>query len=718
MKPAQVTTSPIYFNVAEYCLFGIILGVILGIIVYYNFINRKHNTVAGFLYGGRNMSLVSTTLALIASHITSITLLGVPLEIYLRGTQYWASALSLVIVTILTASIYLPVFHKLQLTSSFEYLEIRFSAHTRTIAAVLFVVSKLMLLPIVPHVPLLAFRLVTNPLAGRTTALLCVCCATLCASGGLRAVATLGTMTVCLAFVGTSLPSGLALLPMGFDTMWGIANNGSRLVFYDPDPELAHHTSFFAVTLALSTHWLWKVALNQSSIQNLLAVPTINQARMYSSGRGTREVGGSSFATFPKPSRSLGAGHWDTCAWPIAPSLCLVMSCVGVILMKLMSCILGLVLYAWYASCDPLLSGQIRKHEQLVPNFLNNLSTLFPGICGIFIIAVFSATTGCLSSIINSISGVIFEEFFRPWLPQGANEATCCKIMRLLCILVGVYCGAVVWSAAELDRLQHVASGVTGVTAGTLLGLFTLGIVFSRANCAGALSGSLLSLMLCGWLLIGAENALASGALKFQGKPLSTEGCAKTGAAQTYYNMTNKHPNIMCTKAVFQESVTMPKESKRARYNRRQIRSEYFKHNRSRRIINSDFNTLIYNGSGHASDSNLSPTLDFDLIPFSTLNLPGLNSQFYFTFRSRYQLRCRFRFRFAEIGASSSVKIKSESSNLSNIEHRAVIKYFVKKGKTPKEIFEDMVSVLQKSAPSYTMVKKMGSLISTRTREL
>ncbi|GBP13395.1 hypothetical protein EVAR_4157_1 [Eumeta japonica] len=49
--------------------------------------------------------------------------------------------------------------------------------------------------------------------------------------------------------------------------------------------------------------------------------------------------------------------------------------------------------------------------------------------------------------------------------------------------------------------------------------------------------------------------------------------------------------------------------------------------------------------------------------------------------------------------------MSAESSNLSNIEHRAVIKYFVKKGKTPKEIFEDMVSVLQESAPSYTMVK-------------
>ncbi|GBP79375.1 Mariner Mos1 transposase [Eumeta japonica] len=54
--------------------------------------------------------------------------------------------------------------------------------------------------------------------------------------------------------------------------------------------------------------------------------------------------------------------------------------------------------------------------------------------------------------------------------------------------------------------------------------------------------------------------------------------------------------------------------------------------------------------------------------------------------------------------------MSAESSNLSDIEHRAVIKYFVKKGKMPKEIFEDMVSVLQESAPSYTMVKKWARL--------
>lgn len=66
MRNITVPASPIYFNVAEYCLFGINLGVIVGIILYYNVFNRKYNTVAGFLFGGKNMSVISISIALTA----------------------------------------------------------------------------------------------------------------------------------------------------------------------------------------------------------------------------------------------------------------------------------------------------------------------------------------------------------------------------------------------------------------------------------------------------------------------------------------------------------------------------------------------------------------------------------------------------------------------------------------------------------------------------
>lgn len=74
---------------------------------------------------------------------------------------------------------------------------------------------------------------VTDQLAERITAVVCVSCATLIAVGGLQAIVTLGMVTVFLAIAGTGLPSGLALLPMGLAKMWELNSLGGRLVLYE-----------------------------------------------------------------------------------------------------------------------------------------------------------------------------------------------------------------------------------------------------------------------------------------------------------------------------------------------------------------------------------------------------------------------------------------------------------------------------------------------------
>lgn len=74
---------------------------------------------------------------------------------------------------------------------------------------------------------------VTHQLAARITAALCVVCGSLIAVGGLRAIVAISIGTTFLAIMGTGLPSGLALLPMGFKKMWQIAHDGGRLVLYE-----------------------------------------------------------------------------------------------------------------------------------------------------------------------------------------------------------------------------------------------------------------------------------------------------------------------------------------------------------------------------------------------------------------------------------------------------------------------------------------------------
>lgn len=50
----------------------------------------------------------------------------------------------------------MPVFHKLQVTSTYEYLEMRFNAQTRSMASLLFNIAMVLYLPIVIYGPALA----------------------------------------------------------------------------------------------------------------------------------------------------------------------------------------------------------------------------------------------------------------------------------------------------------------------------------------------------------------------------------------------------------------------------------------------------------------------------------------------------------------------------------------------------------------------------------
>lgn len=53
--------------------------------------------------------------------------------------------------------VYLPVFFKLQVTSTYEYLELRFDRRVRSFGSLIFALSLFFYLPIVIYIPALAF---------------------------------------------------------------------------------------------------------------------------------------------------------------------------------------------------------------------------------------------------------------------------------------------------------------------------------------------------------------------------------------------------------------------------------------------------------------------------------------------------------------------------------------------------------------------------------
>nr|XP_039150377.1 sodium-coupled monocarboxylate transporter 1 isoform X6 [Drosophila simulans] len=198
-----------HFGIVDYLVFIAMLAVCAVIGFYFGFIEKKQKKqkLAGkdgggaagveerrgsealdYLVGGRQMKVFPVALSLVASFVSGISLLGTSTEIYVYGTQYAFILVTLAISGAISWYIFLPVFCNLQLTSTYEYFEMRFNKSVRLLGSAFFTGANLIWLPIVIYVPALAFNQVTGINIHVITPIVCLVCIFYTAAGGLKAV--------------------------------------------------------------------------------------------------------------------------------------------------------------------------------------------------------------------------------------------------------------------------------------------------------------------------------------------------------------------------------------------------------------------------------------------------------------------------------------------------------------------------------------------------
>ena len=129
---------------------------------------------------------------------------------------------------------------------------------------------------------------------------------------------------------------------------------------FDPNP-LERHT-FWTLFLGGTFMVLTIYAANQSQIQRYLSCKDLRTAQLcappLSSIFGTRQ------SSFPDAGRASGRGLWTGCCLCARSSLWFNMLAVLVILFMWAS--LGMVAYAYYFYCDPLLAKRIQRPDQVL----------------------------------------------------------------------------------------------------------------------------------------------------------------------------------------------------------------------------------------------------------------------------------------------------------------------------------------------------------------
>lgn len=108
------------FTVWDYVVFAAVLLISAAIGIYYAFAGDSRETSKDFLMGGRRMHAVPVALSLTASFMSAVTVLGTPAEVYRFGMIYSLFGITYFLVVVITAEVFLPVFYKLGITSTYE----------------------------------------------------------------------------------------------------------------------------------------------------------------------------------------------------------------------------------------------------------------------------------------------------------------------------------------------------------------------------------------------------------------------------------------------------------------------------------------------------------------------------------------------------------------------------------------------------------------------
>uniref|UniRef100_A0A3B3W320 Solute carrier family 5 member 5 n=1 Tax=Poecilia latipinna TaxID=48699 RepID=A0A3B3W320_9TELE len=465
------------FALADYAVFAAMLSVSMAIGLFQALKKQRRDATAeAFFTGGRSMPAVPVGLSLCASFMSAVQVLGVPSEGFRYGFKFLYMCLGQSINSLLTAYLFLPVFFRLGITSTNQYLEMRFGRGMQLLGSVQFILATLLYTGIVIYAP----ALILNQAAGLSiwvslfsTGFICTMYTTL---GGMRAVIWTDVFQIVVMLSGfVAIFIQGTILVGGPAQVLEIASNGSRLNFNDFDVDPRKRYTFWSLSVGGSMVWLSMYGVNQAQVQRYISC------------------------------RSEKAAQWALFVNQIG--LCLIVSSAA-------TC--GIVMFAYYNLCDPLKSGRISAPDLYMPYFVLDIFSNHPGFPGLFLACAYSGTLSTASTSINAMAAVTMEDILRPHLLK-MEQKKLVLVSKGLCRLI--------LTKMLLVFFPQGSFTVMGVVSGPVLGVFILGMFVPGTNRLGAYSGILAGFCVSLWLAVGSTlhppSEETMGVL-----PSFTDGCS------------------------------------------------------------------------------------------------------------------------------------------------------------------------------------------------
>lgn len=485
---------------------------------------RGTDTLAGYFAANKSLSWWVVGLSVMATQLSAVTMIGTTGQGATDGLRFVQIYFGLPLAMVILGVTLVPLLHGSGVFTAYEYLEQRFDAKTRSLTALLFLLSRGMSCGTIIAAPGVVFSAIFGIPLAWSVALIGVPTVLYTMIGGVQAVAWADVKQMILIVVALAAIMLVLIFQMPIDPndALRIAGATGRLRTFDFSFNLNETYTFWSGVLGGTFLMLSYFGTDQSQVQRYLTARSVDEAKSSLLISAYWKiplqglvllvgVGVFVYYQFVRPPLlynptheaavvaerglaydALRASYHDAftlrerAALRVADAASESSSEAAMQTFLAREAAIQAIRHEALTLAEDVTGESSLDVNYIIPRFV--LSELPIGLTGLFIAGVIAAAMSSIAAELNSLATTSVIDFYRRWVRPEATDAHYLSVSRTATAIWGVFACVVATYAATLGSLIEVVNRFGSFFYGSILGVFLLTMV-PRARGGGAFVG-------------------------------------------------------------------------------------------------------------------------------------------------------------------------------------------------------------------------------------
>ncbi len=501
---------------------------------------KRADEIEGYFLASRSLPWWAVGLSVMATQLSAITLVGATGQGYADGMRFVQFYLGLPVAMVILSVTLVPFFYRAKVFTAYEYLEKRFDNKTRTLASLLFLVSRGMSCGVIIAAPAVILSIILGWNLTLTILAIGMPTAVYTMIGGVQAVTWTDVKQMAIIVIGL-LAAVVALvigLPdgVGLGEAMHVAGAAGRLTSIDFTFDPNQTYTFWSGLIGGLFLMLSYFGCDQSQVQRYLTAKSVNEGRHSLLMSAYFKIPLQAlvlltgvlvfvFYLFNQPpmlfnrvhaervAQSSRAAEYQALESEFSRAFETRRSASGV-LAEADDDTARLAAKETFLSANDALKNVRSRAAALVRDVAGDdayremtgdtprpdINYVFPtfittklpmGLVGLMIAAIFAAAMSSIAAELNSLATSTVIDIYRRLLRPAESDTHYLNVSKIATGLWGLFACLVATFAAGLGSLIEVVNRFGSFFYGSLLGVFILALLFKRSNGTGAFVGLL-----------------------------------------------------------------------------------------------------------------------------------------------------------------------------------------------------------------------------------